>query len=97
MIGIEEIFFSIKLKAIDDFSFTPGCEINPIEQLPSNIFTTPTPDKTCTNFANAFRCKKSKECVDMSSLCNFRYDCKDGSDEETCPSVCAFNGGNYLN
>ena len=75
---------------------TPGCVINPIEQLPSNIFTTPAPDKTCTNFANAFRCKQSRECVDMNSLCNFRYDCKDGSDEDSCPSVCSF-GGSFLN
>lgn len=89
-------------KAIDDFSFTPTCKVNKVDTLPTYIFTTPAPDPTCGQ-SNQFRCKNSKECINMNDLCNFRFDCNDRSDEESCPAMCTFEGktnyfiGCYLN
>ena len=80
-------------KAVDDFSFTPGCKINSFEKLPVYLFTTPAPDPTCVASSPSspkFRCR-SGECIDMSQLCNFRYDCSDSSDEATCPWRCNFD------
>lgn len=76
--------------AVDDFSFTPSCKINPNGQLPVYLFTTPKPDPNC-GAANQFRCKTSLQCINMSELCNFRYDCSDNSDEASCPWTCNFD------
>ncbi|CAF0808194.1 unnamed protein product, partial [Brachionus calyciflorus] len=75
--------------AIDDFSFTPSCLVNKLEQLPIYTFTTPGPSPQCS-LPNQFKCKNSPECINMSDLCNFRYDCGDKSDEESCPWTCDF-------
>ena len=78
------------LQAIDDFSFALSCKINTVDQLPIYVFTTPKPDLTCSNSLSQYRCKQSRECINMQDLCNFRYDCNDQTDEKSCPSTCNF-------
>lgn len=60
------------------------------------MFTTPKPDLTCSGSTAQYRCNKSSECISMTDLCNFRYDCNDKSDEDTCPSACNFDSKIYL-
>ncbi|RNA41844.1 MAM and LDL-receptor class A domain-containing 1 [Brachionus plicatilis] len=74
---------------IDDFSFTPSCKINQFEQLPIYTFTTPSPSAEC-QAPNQFKCRTSQQCIEMRDLCNFRYDCADKSDEDSCPWSCDF-------
>lgn len=74
MIQKHESLFLKLFKAVDDFSFTPGCKINTQEKLPVYLFTTPNPDLSCPSNGNSsfYRCPISQECIDMSQLCNFR-------------------------
>uniref|UniRef100_A0A669E9V5 MAM and LDL receptor class A domain containing 1 n=1 Tax=Oreochromis niloticus TaxID=8128 RepID=A0A669E9V5_ORENI len=84
--------------AIDDLSFL-NCE--PYEgELPTLNNTTPavtTPAPTvqpnmCHN--GEFPCGTYGECVPFSQVCDFRYDCSDGSDEISCvKESCDFEGG----
>lgn len=69
--------------SIDDISFTPNCV--PVHMLPAS--TTSPPPGNCHE--NEFECKSS-ECIPSTSVCDFRYDCMDSSDELPCPSFCNF-------
>lgn len=74
--------------AIDDISFTPGCQVGSYYTLPI-IHTTPNPQcgtgkLPCSNGV----------CIPWNNFCNFKKDCSDGSDEVKCPSQCNFEGGN---
>ncbi|KAJ8050664.1 MAM and LDL-receptor class A domain-containing protein 1 [Holothuria leucospilota] len=72
--------------AIDDISFTPGCQVDPENTLPISV--TPTPSYNCETGFKA--CKADQECILSSLFCDFKFDCDDGSDEDDCPSVCDF-------
>ncbi|CAF0850199.1 unnamed protein product, partial [Brachionus calyciflorus] len=80
--------------AIDDLSFTPSCKINTADQLAAYLFTTPKPDPTCPS-ADQLRCRISNECISTKDLCNFRYDCTDKTDEESCPWTCNFDKNDF--
>ncbi|MPC07725.1 MAM and LDL-receptor class A domain-containing protein 1 [Portunus trituberculatus] len=67
--------------SIDDISFTPGCK--PVHPPP----TTSPPPGHC--LSDEFECANS-DCIPKSSVCDFRYDCQDSSDELPCPSQCNF-------
>lgn len=79
--------------AIDDITFTPGCNIpttGPTPITPGNGSVTPSvgPTNPCPN--NGFQCTDGT-CIDSTKLCNFNNDCSDGSDERSCPSwTCQF-------
>ncbi|KAM9501604.1 MAM and LDL-receptor class A domain-containing protein 1 [Clarias gariepinus] len=85
--------------AIDDLSFL-GCE--PYEGvLPSieastmaPVITHPTlPPHSCQ--LGQFVCGAYGECVSQNQVCDFRWDCSDGSDEKGCVMErCYFEGGN---
>ncbi|XP_014185803.1 MAM and LDL-receptor class A domain-containing protein 1 [Haplochromis burtoni] len=84
--------------AIDDLSFL-NCE--PYEgELPTLNNTTPavtTPAPTVQpNMCHygEFPCGTYGECIPFSKVCDFRYDCSDGSDEISCvKESCDFEGG----
>ncbi|XP_022097778.1 MAM and LDL-receptor class A domain-containing protein 1-like isoform X1 [Acanthaster planci] len=70
---------------IDDVSFTPGCVLDPTNSLPDHAV--PTSHPNCQ--VGEFRCTDGT-CISHELMCDFRFDCNDGSDEDTCPSVCTF-------
>eukprot|EP00795_Rhopilema_esculentum_P012712 gene12712-3431_t len=72
--------------AIDDVSFTPGCNVDFSVTLPPNIVTA-SPPPGCQS--GEFRCK-SGQCISAKLFCDFKNDCSDGSDEATCTSSCDF-------
>ncbi|KAG7165100.1 MAM and LDL-receptor class A domain-containing protein 2-like 1, partial [Homarus americanus] len=67
--------------AIDDVSFSLDCK--PTNSLPT---VSPTPGP-CSN--GQYFCS-SGECIPDSKVCDLRYDCRDNSDELSCPSICNF-------
>ena len=70
--------------ALDDTSFTSGCQIDGSITLPSgSTFPTPTENK------DMFRCQHSGSSIPLSQVCDFKYDCEDKSDEENC-GTCDF-------
>lgn len=69
--------------SIDDISFTPNCL--PLHVLPTT--STSPPPGHCQD--DEFECQSS-ECIPNTSVCDFRYDCADSSDEMLCPSFCNF-------
>ncbi|KAM4605935.1 MAM and LDL-receptor class A domain-containing protein 1 [Polymixia lowei] len=71
---------SSEVVAIDDLSFSRGCETVP----ESRLFPTPVP--------SCFACG-SGECIEESKVCDFTPDCPRGEDEAECPSRCDFEGG----
>lgn len=83
--------------AIDDLSFL---HCNPYEgELPSVNTTTPAMTTTAPTVQphtcpeGQFVCESHGECVPLSSVCNFRRDCTDGSDETNCvKKQCDFEG-----
>lgn len=73
---------------IDDISFTPDCIIDDSATLGTETtppMTTPQPSVCGTNF----ECKYQTQCVDVSKVCDFEFDCTDKSDEEMC-GTCDF-------
>ncbi|XP_030635015.1 MAM and LDL-receptor class A domain-containing protein 1 [Chanos chanos] len=83
--------------AIDDLSFL-GCK--PYNgDLPSAQPSTPTPPPAVSTALphscpeGQFVCNAYGECVNQSQVCDFRFDCSDGSDEQYCvKEVCDFEG-----
>ncbi|XP_061569314.1 MAM and LDL-receptor class A domain-containing protein 1 isoform X2 [Cololabis saira] len=82
--------------AIDDLSFM-DCVPHGGE-LPSEINPPVTPPATtalphsCPG--GQFVCGTHGECVPLSQVCDFKYDCSDGSDETNCvKEKCDFEGG----
>lgn len=72
--------------AVDDVSFTPGCQVVPAATLPA-VLTTPGP---CG--PGKWQCA-NKQCIDYSKVCDFKNDCSDNSDEAKCPASCPFSSG----
>ncbi|XP_072043678.1 uncharacterized protein [Amphiura filiformis] len=52
--------------------------------LPESTSSFSAPDLTSGCRRGRFRCRNSGECLAVSYLCDFRRDCKDGSDEDMC-------------
>ncbi|KFM70445.1 MAM and LDL-receptor class A domain-containing protein, partial [Stegodyphus mimosarum] len=69
--------------AVDDVSFNHKCvpQIIPIPTAPP-VLSTPTPTKRCQY--GEFSCASKDECIPMAQKCDFKEDCKDGSDEHFC-------------
>ncbi|XP_056155204.1 MAM and LDL-receptor class A domain-containing protein 1 [Lampris incognitus] len=84
--------------AIDDLSFL---DCVPYEgELPSVSPTTPATTTVAPTVLphscpeGEFACGAPGECVDQGKLCDFRYDCSDGSDEANCAKeFCGFEAG----
>ena len=80
--------------AIDDVTFTPGCNIPQVTG-PPIIYTTPnklpnsTP-KPCP--IGQYTCNNG-QCIGQTKACNGINDCRDGSDESRCPQPCNFENG----
>ncbi|XP_041367445.1 MAM and LDL-receptor class A domain-containing protein 2-like [Gigantopelta aegis] len=82
--------------AIDDISFTPGCGMGSVTPPPlfspgaashQSIVTTrnpcPTGQRACADGT----------CMSSKLFCDFKRDCRDGSDESSCPTYCSFEKG----
>lgn len=76
--------------AIDDLTFTPGCQFAQ-EGLPNPPATTPTPSQGAVTTPvpkcdsdTQFQCQQSNKCIPKYRVCNFQQDCNDGSDEFNC-------------
>ncbi|XP_077537457.1 MAM and LDL-receptor class A domain-containing protein 1-like isoform X2 [Haemaphysalis longicornis] len=77
--------------AIDDVSFTDGCNISSVAALPvlASDATTKPPSGLCK--PTEFTCP-DQTCIPLTHVCNFAPDCKDGADEAICAS-CDFSSG----
>ncbi|KAH9361357.1 hypothetical protein HPB48_019773 [Haemaphysalis longicornis] len=77
--------------AIDDVSFTDGCNISSVAALPvlASEATTKPPSGLCK--PTEFTCP-DQTCIPLTHVCNFAPDCKDGADEAIC-ATCDFNSG----
>ena len=76
--------------AIDDISFTSGCQYSPdmLPNPPTPTGTTlaptgPTVTSGCTQ-GSQFTCVTSGQCIDIVKVCDLRADCTDNSDEAGC-------------
>jgi hypothetical protein len=69
---------------IDDTSFTSGCIFDPAATLPNS-----TKPKSDFDEKLQFRCKHTPQTISRTKVCDFRYDCRDRSDEEDC-GTCSF-------
>eukprot|EP00794_Sanderia_malayensis_P017044 gene17044-18759_t len=76
--------------AIDDVSFTPGCNVDFSATL-APVPVTSTPPTGC--LSGEFRCSSDTTCIKAYKVCDFNKDCPDGSDEARCPSTCDFESG----
>ncbi|XP_061173555.1 MAM and LDL-receptor class A domain-containing protein 2-like [Saccostrea echinata] len=76
--------------AIDDMSFTSGCKLATSYHLPQAL-TTIGP---CG--AGKGQCNNG-QCIKYNMFCDFKTDCSDGSDEQSCPSTCNFDNGQFCN
>ncbi|XP_054714592.1 LOW QUALITY PROTEIN: MAM and LDL-receptor class A domain-containing protein 2-like [Uloborus diversus] len=83
--------------AIDDVSFSNGCERLEWGTLPPIVTTEPVPGSSmepsgCSD--DQFACTSDKRCIPLYQKCNFRKDCEDGSDEKDCVQPkCDFSNG----
>ncbi|GIZ02719.1 MAM and LDL-receptor class A domain-containing protein 1 [Caerostris extrusa] len=81
--------------ALDDISFSTGCKRIDGQTLPPKEVTGSTSSTTPSASgcrSNEFACVQSKECIPAVKKCDFRFDCKDKSDEEGCvKETCDFN------
>ncbi|XP_072182119.1 MAM and LDL-receptor class A domain-containing protein 1-like [Diadema setosum] len=75
--------------AIDDTSFSPGCEIT-TDPLPVVATDPPTPpsDATPTCPPDSYQCRNGS-CIDALQRCDMVRDCSEGEDEENC-GKCTF-------
>ncbi|RDD40324.1 MAM and LDL-receptor class A domain-containing protein 2 [Trichoplax sp. H2] len=73
--------------AIDDISFTPGCQFG--GSIPGQPTIKPTQPGSCTN---KFKCASGTVCVAWNKVCDWVNDCADGSDEANC-GACTFEKG----
>ena len=74
--------------AIDDVTFTPGCQGDK-RPLPTATPAPPAETTRVTTVAHActkgqFNCHNSGKCIPRDRVCDFRIDCVDGSDESFC-------------
>lgn len=74
--------------AIDDLSFTKGCQVLD-DTLPTG--TTPLPPSNPCS-PGEFYCGIGNECVLAYKQCNWQIDCSNGADEENC-GACDFEPG----
>ena len=72
--------------AVDDITFSLGCKVSNTTELPSII--TSTQRTTLGPCGDQFQCR-SGMCVPSNSVCNFKYECDDKSDEDNC-GTCDF-------
>ncbi|XP_076802493.1 MAM and LDL-receptor class A domain-containing protein 1-like [Clavelina lepadiformis] len=63
--------------SMDDVSFSPSCRVDPNAIIPCPSNAPPCADGYC---------------LDADQFCDFNADCVDGSDEQTCPATCSFEG-----
>ncbi|XP_064634424.1 MAM and LDL-receptor class A domain-containing protein 2-like isoform X2 [Lineus longissimus] len=67
----------------------------------SKPVTSPQPPQTTEdtniNCTRPYKQCKDGTCILASQFCDFKPDCPDLSDEEACPSICAFEGGQTCN
>ncbi|CAF1639090.1 unnamed protein product, partial [Adineta ricciae] len=73
---------------IDDISFTPGCAVLSTQTLPPFIYST-TPMPGC-NATHAYCLTDRTQCIPREQFCNFYIECKDKTDELSCPISCTF-------
>ncbi|RDD40325.1 MAM and LDL-receptor class A domain-containing protein 2 [Trichoplax sp. H2] len=79
---------------IDAISFTSGCAFGGNIQIPGITVRPPNsgfPTPGCSS-NSSFGCKNGK-CIPRSSVCNFKNDCGDNSDEANCGTNCNFDTG----
>ena len=73
---------------IDDTSFTPGCKLLPSATLPTFIYST-TPSPYCSS--DQSHClTDTRQCLPKEQFCNFNDECRDRTDELSCPPTCTF-------
>ncbi|XP_064478697.1 MAM and LDL-receptor class A domain-containing protein 1-like isoform X2 [Ornithodoros turicata] len=72
--------------AIDDVTFATTCTplSGPAPQVKKSVLAT----RLCPQ--GQYPCKTSHQCLDQSLVCDFKRDCKDGSDEAQC-GACDFS------
>lgn len=77
--------------AIDDISFTPGCQASSGSLPPpptgsSGITVRPpvSPGQSNCNANTQFTCVSDRSCISKNQVCDFRKNCADGSDEANC-------------
>ena len=76
---------------IDDTSFSDNCILN--NSIPITTVATQPPTTTASPCATGmFKCKSTAECIPMSKVCDFDFDCEDKSDEAEC-GTCTFESG----
>ena len=88
--------------AIDDVVFTPECRYIALYKKNNNssyiLFCRPkqspsstsSPSPSPNNCDGQFQCP-SGDCIDLTKVCDFHYDCPDStSDEDGCPSIYNF-------
>lgn len=79
---------------IDGVSFTSGCSFGGNIAIPGITIRPPNsgfPTTSCNGNSN-FGCANGK-CIPRSSVCNFKDDCGDNSDEINCGTSCSFENG----
>ncbi|KAK8758260.1 hypothetical protein V5799_004108, partial [Amblyomma americanum] len=72
--------------AIDDVTFWESCRAYHGELPPA---PEPTPPPTLCG-ENEFECASSRECIQLSQVCDFKADCSNGEDESRC-GACEFS------
>jgi hypothetical protein len=74
---------------IDDTSFTPGCQLLTTVTLPPYEYST-TQSPYC-NATHSHCTKDTNQCIPKDQFCNFNIECRDRTDELTCPLKCTFD------
>ena len=81
--------------AIDDVSFTPGCNVGSPTPPPTTASSSSTNGASTVTFApcsaGQFQCRNG-DCINATKRCDFTTDCSDGSDESVCHAIgtCTF-------
>ncbi|XP_022094256.1 MAM and LDL-receptor class A domain-containing protein 1-like isoform X2 [Acanthaster planci] len=84
--------------AIDDVSLTSGCVVynGQLPNTPADDPTTTVPPTTHNRHTGCLEgifCAPENKCIHGRHLCDFRWDCSDGSDEAGCVQDCDFETG----